>query len=106
MRNTSSRQALSRLPLEAGIWLIGLIALACLNPYADQTPSLCIFHTLGLRFCPGCGLGHAIAFLFHGDFQRSFAAHPLGIPALVILSSRILSLLLNSCRGIRSFSKI
>lgn len=105
MRNTSARQALSRLPLEAGIWLIGLIALACLNPYTNQTSSLCVFHALGLRFCPGCGLGHAISFLFHGDLRSSLAAHPLGIPALVILSSRILSLLLNSSRGNRSFYK-
>lgn len=106
MRNTFSRQVLARLPLEAVIWILGLIGLACLNPYADQAPSLCIFHTLGLRFCPGCGLGHAIASLFHGDFRNSFAAHPLGIPALVILTGRILSLLLNSSRGIRSFPKI
>lgn len=106
MRNLPSRQVLSRLPLEAVIWILGLIGLACLNPYADQTPSLCIFHALGWRFCPGCGLGRAIAFLFHGDFQRSFAAHPLGIPALAILTGRILSLLLNSSRGIRSFPKI
>lgn len=106
MRNTFSRQFLARLPLEAVIWILGLIGLACLNPYADHAPSLCIFHALGLRFCPGCGLGHAISFLFHGDFKSSFAAHPLGIPALVILSSRTLHLLLNSFRGVRIFPKI
>lgn len=106
MRNPSSRQVLSHLPLEAVIWMLGLLGLACLNPYTDQTPSLCVFHALGLRFCPGCGLGHAISFLFHGDFKSSFAAHPLGIPALVILSSRTLYLLLNSLRGIRIFHKI
>ncbi|HEY2583255.1 MAG TPA: DUF2752 domain-containing protein [Mucilaginibacter sp.] len=56
---------------------------------------------LGFSWCPGCGLGHSISFLFHGDLNRSFHAHWLGIPALVIISHRIYILI-----RMRFFSQI
>jgi Protein of unknown function (DUF2752) len=47
---------------------------------------------MGITWCPGCGLGHSIAFLLHGDIRNSFHAHWLGIPALVIILYRIYDL--------------
>jgi len=44
---------------------------------------------LGITWCPGCGLGHAISFLFHGDIRSSFHAHWLGAPALIVILYRI-----------------
>jgi len=44
---------------------------------------------MGFTWCPGCGLGHSISFLFHGDIKSSFHAHWLGIPALIIIVYRI-----------------
>jgi hypothetical protein len=79
------------LPREVVIWITGLILL----PFAYHTDgiSICPFHNLGLTFCPGCGLGKSIVYIFHLDFYNSFDAHPLGIPALLIILHRIYTLL-------------
>jgi len=63
-----------------------------MNPTTDVHYSFCFFKFLGIKFCPGCGLGHSISFLFHGDLQRSFSAHPLGIFAVAIILHRIYKL--------------
>lgn len=49
---------------------------------------------MGFQFCPGCGLGHSISYLFHGQVQDSLNAHPLGILALPVISFRIFKLVL------------
>ena len=77
------------IPLEAWIWIAGLIYLFFINPYQPQTFTLCPFHNLGLDFCPGCGLGRSIAFFYHGDILHSLKAHPLGMAGLAIIIYRI-----------------
>jgi hypothetical protein len=44
---------------------------------------------MGITWCPGCGLGHSIAYFMHGDIYHSFHAHWLGIPAFFIICHRI-----------------
>lgn len=85
----------TRRHLEAIIWIAAIIALALTSP-VDQCYSLCLFHHLGLDWCPGCGLGHSISWLFRGDLAESFSAHPLGIPALVIITLRIIKIIRNN----------
>lgn len=70
----------------------GLLLLAIMNPY-DNGQSFCLLELAGYDFCPGDGLGHSIAFFFRGEFQNSLSAHFMGIPAVMILSMRILFLL-------------
>jgi len=77
--------------LEAFIWIAALIVLAVSSP-VDTHYSLCPLHNLGFDWCPGCGLGHSISWLFRGDIEQSFHAHPLGIPALIIILLRIISI--------------
>lgn len=77
--------------LEAFIWIAALIALAFSNPL-DTCYSLCPLHNLGFNWCPGCGLGHSISWLFRGEFLHSIHTHPLGIPALIIIIIRIISI--------------
>ncbi len=48
---------------------------------------------MGISWCPGCGLGHSIAFLLHGNIYNSLHAHWLGIPALLIILYRIANLI-------------
>lgn len=79
---------LRRVPVEAIVWLAGLAAMATLDPSATATPSGCLFEQAGLSFCPGCGLGHSIAHLARGHLAASFAAHPLGLPAVAMLLVR------------------
>ncbi|MES2377029.1 MAG: DUF2752 domain-containing protein [Bacteroidota bacterium] len=70
-------------------WIAALIALAIANPAAESQYSLCPFKAIGITWCPGCGIGHAISWLFHGDLVRSWHAHWLGVPALIIIGYRI-----------------
>jgi hypothetical protein len=77
---------------ELVFWISALVALAISNPTAQAHFTLCPLKLLGFTWCPGCGLGHSIAFLFHGDIKSSFHAHWLGIPALIILLYRIYQL--------------
>jgi hypothetical protein len=86
---TSRRRA----PLEAMIWVGGLLALFFIDPAASARLDLCLFHRLGLGHCPGCGLGAAIHHFLHGDVAASWAAHPLGIPAFMVLTARVIGLL-------------
>jgi hypothetical protein len=44
---------------------------------------------MGITWCPGCGIGHAISWLIHGDLAKSFHAHWLGVPALILIIYRI-----------------
>ena len=83
------------LPFEALIWCAGLLVLAFSNPDTQTHFSICPLYNLGFDFCPGCGLGKSISLLFHGELIRSFAAHPLGIFAVIVLSYRIFRLTKN-----------
>jgi hypothetical protein len=78
---------------EIFIWSSALIYLAIFNHPDHNHFTICPIKNLGIDFCPGCGLGNSISYLFHGDFISSFSAHPFGIPALIILVSRIISLI-------------
>jgi hypothetical protein len=77
---------------ELAFWIIALIALAFTNPAGPPHFSLCPFKALGITWCPGCGIGHSISWLFHGSINNSWHAHWLGVPALVIILYRIYTL--------------
>lgn len=92
MRSFDAIRQVRRPPWELLFWIAALVALASTNPHEPGLIELCVFKWVGLPRCPGCGLGHAIAHLFHGEWALSFQSHPLGIPALVLLTGRILTL--------------
>ena len=89
------------LPPEAAIWTAALVALACTDPRAGGLVSLCVLKGLGLPFCPGCGLGHSIAFLLEGQWTAAVQAHPLGPVALPVLVGRITKFLPISFSDVR-----
>jgi len=76
---------------ELTVWITALLLLAVMKPGTEHF-SLCIFKFLGITFCPGCGLGHSISYLFHSDIAASLNSHPLGIFAVIIIIFRILKL--------------
>ena len=80
-----------RINLEGIIWLAALVSFIFHDPVSMHY-TLCPFDNLGFSFCPGCGLGHSISYLFHGEFILSLEAHPLGIFAVVLLTYRIISI--------------
>ena len=73
-------------------WVAALVALAFTDPSGPAHFSLCPLKAMGITWCPGCGLGHSIAFFMHGDIRNSFHAHWLGIPAFFIILYRIYDL--------------
>jgi len=77
---------------ELTAWISALVLLALMDPATNSHYSFCIFKFIGIKYCPGCGLGHSISFLFHGDLRGSFSAHPLGIFALIVITFRIYKL--------------
>jgi hypothetical protein len=79
--------------LEAYFWLIALVSLALSSPNKATHYTLCIFKNLGFDFCPGCGLGRGITFLFHGQFIESWQSHPMALIALLVLLYRSYSIL-------------
>ena len=83
---------LRRVPVEAVVWTAGLVALACTNPEAEGLIEACLSKWLFGISCPGCGLGHAVAYLFRGEIALSFQTHPLGPLAVVILVGRVVGL--------------
>lgn len=73
--------------------MAAIVALAASNPATEGHYQLCLFSHLGFNHCPGCGMGHAIGWIFHGDLAASWHAHPLGVLALAVLLYRIFTLL-------------
>ena len=78
--------------LEAGLWTAGLVAVSVANPWALPLIDACLFEAIGLSFCPGAGLGHAVGFLARGEFQLSFQSHPFALVVVGILIHHIQSL--------------
>lgn len=76
-------------PLEALIWTSALIALTFVDPSRADHVTICPIAWLGFDFCPGCGLGRSIAWLFHGSLSDSLRTHPLGVVTLAVLVHRI-----------------
>lgn len=79
-------------PFEALAWLSALLYLVCIDPLQSGF-SICPLHLLGFSWCPGCGLGHSIAWLMEGELQKSIDTHWLGIPALLAILHRTAVLL-------------
>jgi hypothetical protein len=86
---------LKRINIELFFWIGGLTWLAFMNP-SETHFSLCPIKNLGFSFCPGCGLGHSISFLLHGQIKESFQHHPLGVFALMVILMRIFQLIKKS----------
>jgi hypothetical protein len=79
---------------EAFIWFAGLLFLA-IAPITQSHFTVCPLKLLGFEYCPGCGLGLSIHYLFTFAFKESFKVHPLGLLALIIIIHRICSLQFN-----------
>jgi hypothetical protein len=83
---------LRKFPFEAFFWFMALICLACVDPSTEHHFIICPLALAGLDWCPGCGLGRSIAYLFDRQIQNSLHVHPLGIFAVIVLSYRIIQL--------------
>jgi len=88
----------SLIGFEATVWILGLLFLIFIHIPGETHFTICPLANLGFDFCPGCGLGNSISYLFKGDLISSFHSHPLGIFALIIIVLRIISIINNNRR--------
>jgi hypothetical protein len=96
-RHSAHDQVVGGLP-EAACWSVGLLLLALMEPAGEHLFSLCPVSWVLETGCPGCGLGRSIAYLFRAEWLASWQAHPLGLPAVLVLCWRIGSLSRQSLR--------
>ncbi len=89
---------LRHFPFESLVWLSALLVLFWFEPVNNHVV-LCPVQLLGFDFCPGCGLGRAVALALNGHFNQSLATHPLGIFAIIVLLYRSIQLLIHYCHG-------
>jgi hypothetical protein len=78
--------------IELTAWVGAFFLFAFLSPSPQPHFNLCPLDAMGLEFCPGCGLGRSVTYLFHGHFSESWHMHYLGIPAAAMLGGRIIYL--------------
>lgn len=78
--------------LEAGIWMAGLFLMALPDPSLSSTIDLCLLKAIGLSGCPGCGLGHAMGYLFRGQWGLAVESHWFSPFVLAVLMVRIAGL--------------
>jgi hypothetical protein len=83
---------IQRIHIELFIWIMALLLLYFMNPWQHNGFSFCLLKQLGVTWCPGCGLGHSISFLLHGEWKASINRHPLGPFAVIVLIFRIIQL--------------
>ena len=82
------------------MWMAAILWLAVGVDYRVTAAGFCPFRIMGIEAltgmdaCPGCGLGRSIAAALHGNIRLSWQHHWMGIPALLIISGRIVTLIL------------
>ena len=99
-----TKKILSFVGFEELFWICGLFYLIFINSPEISHFTICPIANLGFDFCPGCGLGNSISYLFRGNLQASFNSHPLGIFAFFIVVNRIISLIKNNRRRLCQMS--
>lgn len=92
------KEVWSLIGFEALVWISGLAYLIFIHSPGGAHFTICPLSNLGFEFCPGCGLGNSISYIFKGDFVASFHSHPLGIFALLIITLRIITIIKNNRR--------
>ena len=79
--------------VEALFWMAAIIFLAFIEPTESTHFTLCPFSAMGIDFCPGCGLGRSVSYILHGEITNSLSLHPLGVFAIIVLTTRVISLI-------------
>jgi len=85
-----------QIPVELLFWMGALLMLGSAGLNSDPDAShltLCPLANLGFDWCPGCGIGRAIACLLQGELMKSLEYHWFGLPALLIICLRIYTLM-------------
>ena len=78
----------------------GVLLLAALLPAGWRSPvPLCAFNALTGLDCPGCGMTRAFLLVGHGRLAEATAAHPLAVPAFLVVAAMALVGIVRAVRG-------
>lgn len=83
--------SLLRRNAEVVIWITALIALYFM-PETTGHFTFCPLGAMGMTWCPGCGVGHAIHHVLHLEFIEAMEHHYLGLFAVLVIVYRIFQL--------------
>lgn len=89
------RSGLTNIPVELIFWVAALTLLGTASPIVHRHAehfTICPLANMGFNWCPGCGLGRSVIQLLHGNIQKSLQFHWLGIPAVLIIVHRVITL--------------
>lgn len=89
-------KVMMRLPFELFFWIAALLLLGTADLHNHEVGphfTLCPLANLGFNWCPGCGIGRAIGLLLQGDLKASLEEHWFGIPAVLVITHRIVILI-------------
>lgn len=92
MRQKQSFKNIFFLHFEWIVLACGLFLMAAMDPLGPGR-TLCPLELAGFEFCPGSGLGRSISYAVRGNLHASLQMHAAGIFAVLILCSRIGSVL-------------
>lgn len=87
------------LGFEGNIWITGFVYLAFFSNPGQSHFTICPLAHLGNNYCPGCGLGNSISYIFRGEIINSISTHPFGLAAILVISFRIIELTLKNRRS-------
>ena len=77
-----------------------VLLLAALLPASFATPfPLCAVKALTGVDCPGCGMTRAFLLIGHGRLSEATAAHPLAVPAFLIVAGMSVVGIARALRG-------
>ena len=78
--------------------MLGLVVLGASDPRSETHVTLFWPQWLFGIQSPGYGLGHSISYLLHGDVFKSFETHWIGIPVVIVMVHRIVTLIARKIR--------
>ncbi|MFC4874982.1 DUF2752 domain-containing protein [Negadavirga shengliensis] len=86
-------EKITHIPFELVFWTLALLAILTISPDGVGHFTLCPLDNLGIHWCPGCGLGRSMKYFMTGEWKASFATHPLGGFAVIIITYRVIGLI-------------
>lgn len=76
--------------------------------FGFKTPVLCLHRLIHNQPCAGCGLTRSFVYIAHGDFEKAYSYHKLGIPLFILVALQIpirIYLLRTGIHGYTKFMK-
>lgn len=89
MRIRNLNRAAATGSIEWAFWIAAIVFLTLTDPDAAPVVEFCAWKWFGFSGCPGCGMGHALAYILDGRLLDGIGAHPLSPFAAATIVARV-----------------